>query len=86
MTLNNQSTVIFVHSTAHWESIQQQKAQLLGVKPLPETVPKQVDDKKPKANEPRKKDPRKSHLIGKEGSRRRKRWTNSKVFFFSMIV
>jgi hypothetical protein len=82
MTLNKQSTVIFVHSTAHWESIQQQKAQLLGVKPLPENIPKPVNEKKPKASEPTKKDPRRSHLIGKEGSRRRKRWTNSKVALF----
>lgn len=79
MTLNKQSTVIFVHSTAHWESIQQQKAQLLGVKPQPEQVPKKItQDKTPKANESTKKDSLRSHLIGKEGSRRRKRWTNSK--------
>ncbi|CAO0803196.1 unnamed protein product [Mucor circinelloides] len=79
---HSQSTVIFVQSTAHWEAIQQQRAQLIGVSPpnTPsiETLQQdRISQKKPKqqASAPARKKP--SHLIGKEGSRRRNRWTNN---------
>jgi hypothetical protein len=72
MPEGRQSTVIFVHSTAHWEALQQQKAQLLGVSLEPEpVVPKR--EKKPSTDVKVKRS-----LVGKEGSRRRQRWTNSK--------
>ncbi|KAL7310352.1 hypothetical protein PS15m_009865 [Mucor circinelloides] len=79
---HSQSTVIFVQSTAHWEAIQQQRAQLIGVSPPStpsiETLQQdRISQKKPKqqASAPARKKP--SHLIGKEGSRRRNRWTNN---------
>lgn len=82
MVLNKQSTVIFVHSTAHWEAIQQQRAQILGV--ASPSAEEQEEKKRLKQAQrqsfereqhvPRKKP---SRLIGKEGSRRRQRWTNS---------
>lgn len=70
--ISPQSTVIFVHSTAHWEAIQQQRAQLLGLPPTPEpTQPRKV-----KKSAPADKKIKRSH-VGSAGSRRRKRWTNS---------
>ncbi|GAN06764.1 hypothetical protein MAM1_0135d06254 [Mucor ambiguus] len=84
---SSQSTVIFVQSTAHWEAIQQQRAQLIGVSPpntpLVESSQQhnRVIHKKPQQQEttsPRKKP---SRLIGKEGSRRRNRWTNNEGTF-----
>lgn len=83
MTLKKQSTVIFVHSTAHWEAIQQQKAQILGVSSP--SVKEQEEKRRIEHAQrqsaqqqelERQKKP--SRLIGKEGSRRRQRWTNSK--------
>ncbi|CEP10088.1 hypothetical protein [Parasitella parasitica] len=74
-----QSTVIFVQSTAHWKAIQQQRAQLLEVTSPPssappsEPSPPRVIHREPK-QAPTKKP---SRLIGKEGSRRRNRWTNN---------
>ncbi|OBZ84286.1 hypothetical protein A0J61_07663 [Choanephora cucurbitarum] len=78
MTIQRQSTVIFVHSTAHWESILQQRAQLLGLQreSSQERQSKPVRVQKQSKPEEPKKEPR-LHLIGKEGSRRRKRWTNN---------
>lgn len=68
-----QSTVIFVHSTAHWEAIQKQRAQLLGVKPEPEpAVKKERKTPLPPSVKSRK------YNVGSETSRRRKRWVNSK--------
>lgn len=66
------STVIFVHSTAHWEAIQQQRSQLLGVPPAPEHAEPRRIKKPAPADEKIKR----SH-VGSAGSRRRKRWTNS---------
>ncbi|KAI8066280.1 uncharacterized protein B0P05DRAFT_598928 [Gilbertella persicaria] len=81
MTIHRQSTVIFVHSTAHWESILQQRAQLLGISretaPEKQQKPKVYKDKRPESSDEQKKESRYSHLIGKEGSRRRQRWTNN---------
>ncbi|GAA5808938.1 hypothetical protein MFLAVUS_002338 [Mucor flavus] len=65
-----QSTVIFVHSTAHWEAIQRQRAQLLGVKPEPEPI------KKEKKAAPLSVKSRRPN-VGSETSRRRKRWVNN---------
>ncbi|CAO3656349.1 unnamed protein product [Mucor hiemalis] len=73
MTAVRQSSVIFVNSTAHWEALQQQKAQLLGVPPAPEPVaPVLRKEKKPSSDGKVKRS-----LAGKEGSRRRQRWTNN---------
>lgn len=67
------STVIFVHSTAHWEAIQKQRAQLLGVPPAPQAAePKRVVKKPATTDEKIKR----SH-VGSANSRRRKRWANS---------
>lgn len=74
MTAVRQSSVIFVHSTAHWEALQQQKAQLLGVPPAPEPVVAPVVKKVKKPSSDVK---TKRSLAGKEGSRRRQRWTNN---------
>ncbi|KAI8090717.1 hypothetical protein BDF21DRAFT_396154 [Thamnidium elegans] len=68
-----QSTVIFVHSTAHWEAIQKQRAQLLGVKPEPGLIKKEK-----KAAPPSVKSKRPN--VGSEISRRRKRWVNNNYF------
>lgn len=73
MTAGRQSTVIFVHSTAHWEAIQQQKAQLLGVSPEPEPETPKREKRAPSSDGKVKRS-----LAGNEGSRRRQRWTNSK--------
>ncbi|KAI8647762.1 hypothetical protein BD408DRAFT_407779 [Parasitella parasitica] len=75
-----QSTVIFVQSTAHWEAIQQQRAQILGVTSSPPTTPTTSDLSPPRmvSREPKQASSKKpSRLIGKEGSRRRNRWTNN---------
>ncbi|CAO3639394.1 unnamed protein product [Mucor fragilis] len=75
----SQSTVIFVQSTAHWEAIQQQRAQLVGVSPpsTPFMEQSRVIPKKPKQPEPTPARKKPSRLIGKEGTRRRNRWTNN---------
>ncbi|KAI7904017.1 uncharacterized protein BX663DRAFT_506124 [Cokeromyces recurvatus] len=80
MTFKQQSTVIFIQSTAHWEAIQRQKAQLLGIKPSSEPERPQTSsvnvNKKPTSKE-KDTSSRRSQWIGKEGSRRRQRWLNN---------
>lgn len=93
MTLSQQSTVIFVHSTAHWEAIQQQRAQLLGLIPPSDHASSSTSSPSPSSPAPlqhQKKERKHSSSaaassvkrlnIRKEGSRRRNRWTNSKYF------
>ncbi|KAF1800483.1 hypothetical protein V8B55DRAFT_1535704 [Mucor lusitanicus] len=82
--LPSQSTVIFVQSTAHWEAIQQQRAQLIGVSPPSTPLASQqqqqqdrIVQKKPRQQETASPRNKPSRLIGKEGSRRRNRWTNN---------
>jgi hypothetical protein len=88
MTLIQQSTVIFVHSTAHWEAIQRQRAQLLSVSsPNPSSdsyystssspAPVQKKSRSSSSSSSSAAATRK-YNIGNEGSRRRNRWTNSK--------
>ncbi|KAL9554599.1 hypothetical protein MBANPS3_002741 [Mucor bainieri] len=83
----SQSTVIFVQSTAHWEAIQQQREQLIGVSPpsTPSMESSQqqsrITQKKPKQQETTSARKKPSRLIGKEGSRRRNRWTNNEDTF-----
>jgi hypothetical protein len=89
MTLQqSQSTVIFVQSTAHWEAIQQQRAHLIGVTPPTtptiESSQSKIINRKPMQEPPTRK--KTSHLIGKEGSRRRQRWTNSIVFYLYIFL
>ncbi|KAI9472186.1 MAG: hypothetical protein EXX96DRAFT_542304 [Benjaminiella poitrasii] len=77
MTFKQQPTVIFVQSTAHWEAIQRQKAQLDGIKPeLEKAQHVSVTTKKPPVKE-KTDGSKRLESIGKEGSRRRQRWLNN---------
>jgi hypothetical protein len=72
---SGQSTVIFVQSSAHWEALQKQK--YASKHEEKESLPTETIRVKSKKSPAVVKE-RNTMLTGKEGSRRKQRWTNSK--------